>query len=263
MTVTAGKLLTSARAGYYDLRGRLALRTDRIVIDTVVEPVTDRHDRADALSGNAGLEVATALLMAPDGPTSVRELARALGRAPSTVSEILSALRRADLIDAGNTVTDTSLFLEVADRWATPRLHLARLPARDDSDLARPLRLGLDDVEHDTGWALTDSSAAALLGAPLALRSEQPIDFYVPDRTTARRAATLLGAAGSAPDAQCSVRVAPVPAVCRQRFRVAVNPTPWPVAHPLFVALDLAQDAGRGREILDAWTPDGRWRRVW
>lgn len=29
------------------------------------------------------------------------------------------------------------------------------------------------------------------------------------------------------------------------------------------VALDLAQDTGRGREILDAWTPDERWTRVW
>jgi hypothetical protein len=36
----------------------------------------------------------------------------------------------------------------------------------------------------------------------------------------------------------------------------------WPVAHPLFVALDLAQDTGRGREILDAWTPT-EGTRVW
>jgi hypothetical protein len=31
----------------------------------------------------------------------------------------------------------------------------------------------------------------------------------------------------------------------------------------VFVALDLAQDVGRGREILAAWTPDSRWSRVW
>ena len=28
-----------------------------------------------------------------------------------------------------------------------------------------------------------------------------------------------------------------------------------PTAHPLFLALDLAQDPGRGREILDQWQP--------
>jgi hypothetical protein len=44
---------------------------------------------------------------------------------------------------------------------------------------------------------------------------------------------------------------------------LATNPFEWPLAHPVFVALDLAQDTGRGREILDAWTPPERWARVW
>lgn len=37
----------------------------------------------------------------------------------------------------------------------------------------------------------------------------------------------------------------------------------WPLAQPLFVALDLAQDPGRGREILADWTPPEQWHRVW
>jgi len=37
----------------------------------------------------------------------------------------------------------------------------------------------------------------------------------------------------------------------------------WPLAQPLFVALDLAQDPGRGREILNDWTPPEPWHRVW
>lgn len=33
---------------------------------------------------------------------------------------------------------------------------------------------------------------------------------------------------------------------------------------PLFVALDLAQDhPGRGRDVLNDWTPPEPWRRVW
>jgi hypothetical protein len=34
----------------------------------------------------------------------------------------------------------------------------------------------------------------------------------------------------------------------------------WPLAHPVAVALDLAQDRARGREILDDWSPP---ERVW
>jgi hypothetical protein len=132
-----------------------------------------------------------------------------------------------------------------------------------DADLTAPLRLGLDDVAHHSGWALSDSAAAAAYGAPLAFRSDQILDFFVPDQSVIRRATTLLGVADSASHARATVRVAPVPAVVQRRVDHASSPFEWPLAHPLFVALDLAQDVGRGREILDAWTPDGRWTRVW
>lgn len=78
-----------------------------------------------------------------------------------------------------------------------------------------------------------------------------------------RRATTLLGGAESVANALATVRVAPVPSVVQQRVDPDINPGAWPPAHPLFVALDLAQDVGRGREILDAWTPEARWARVW
>jgi hypothetical protein len=58
------------------------------------------------------------------------------------------------------------------------------------------------------------------------------------------------------------LRVAPVPLATRSRIDLS-GPPKWPLAHPLFVALDLAQDIGRGREILEAWNPDERWTRVW
>jgi len=263
VTETARKLLTSGRAGYYDLRGRLVLRADRIVIDAAVEPAYERAARTSALSGKAGLEVATALLMEPECGVAVRELARRLGRSASTVSDLLAVLRRDGLIDAGNAIADTRLFWQVADRWTASPTYLTRLPSPGAASLTTPLRLGLDDIEHEAGWALTDSVAAAAFGAPVAVRSGQLLDLYVPDQVVVRRATTLLGAAGSVSDARGAVRVAPVPAVCRRRVNLDTNPTQWPLAHPLFVALDLARDVGRGREILDAWTPEGRWARVW
>jgi hypothetical protein len=36
----------------------------------------------------------------------------------------------------------------------------------------------------------------------------------------------------------------------------------WPIAHPLFVAPDLAVDPARGQEALENWFPAG-WPRAW
>lgn len=60
------------------------------------------------------------------------------------------------------------------------------------------------------------------------------------------------------------MRVAPVPIICSRRVDAAGwADQVWPLALPLFVALDLAQDPGRGREVLDGWTSDHAGRRVW
>lgn len=250
-------------AGYYDLRGHLALRSATIVIDVDVEPISSRGERTNALTGTVGLEVATALLMNPAEGAAVRGLARRLGRSASTVSEVLAALRGSDLVDGRHRVAGTELFWQVADRWPSTRADLTRLPVPGDAIVDGSLRLGLDDAEKTAGWALTDSAAAAAYGAPLAVSTGQMLDFYVPDQATARRATTLLGASPSRAQARCAIRVAPVPAACGHRIDLENNPFEWPLAHPVFVALDLAQDAGRGREVLADWTPPERWARVW
>ena len=238
-----------------------------------IRPIADRQGQGSVwcsvlvgsrlLNGTVGLEVATALLMNPTAGVAVRELARRLGRSASTVSEILAALRGAALVDERHRVEGTGLFQQVAERWAAARVYLANLPMPGDATLTRSLRLGLDDAEQTAGWALTDSAAAAVYDAPLAVSTGQPLDFYVPDMATARRAITLLGAAPSRAQARCAIRVAPVRAACSNRFDLANNPFEWPLAHPAFVALDLAQDTGRGREVLADWTPPERWVRVW
>ena len=254
--------LTSAGAGFFDMRGRLALRAHRLVIDAEVSPVAERAARTHALNGKAGLEVATAVLLDPRRRPAVRELARELNRSVSTVSDVLAALRRDDFLDAKNNLRGTQLFWQVEQRWTATRVQLASVPMPGDASVAKALRLGLDDLERP-GWALTDSAAAAAYGAPLGFRSDQVLDFFVPDQSIVRRATTLLGTAVGGQAARATVRVAPVPAVVDQRVDLDTNPVEWPLARPLFVALDLASDAGRGREILDAWTPDERWTRVW
>ena len=140
VTEAARRLLVQNRAGYYDLRGRLVLRSANVVIDADVEPVFGRAERTHALSGTAGLEVATALLMEPAAGVAVREMARRLGRSPSTVSEVLSGLRSAGLVDERHRVAGTDLFWQVADRWPAERVYLAELPApgSDAIDHAAP-----------------------------------------------------------------------------------------------------------------------------
>lgn len=263
VTEGARRVLSASGVGYLDLRGHLALRTPRLIVDTKISPIKERTERTDALAGAAGLEVATALLMEPNKSASVRELARSLSRAPSTISTVLTALRRDHLIDAKNVVTDGNLFWRVAERWTSPRTQLAALPEPDDATLPGALRFNLEDLAGAPGWALTDSAAAAAYGAPVGFRSGQVMDFLVPDQSVVRRATTLLHTAPSTAQVRATVRVAPVPRAVTQRVNPATNPFDWPLTHPLFAALDLAQDTGRGREILSNWTPGKEWTRVW
>lgn len=260
VTDGARRLLSGSGVGYLDLRGHLALRAPGLVIETEIAPLKERTQRPDALAGASGLEVATALLMEPSRPAAVRELARSLNRSPSTVSSVLSTLRAEHLIDAKNTVTGPDLFWRVVERWPAQRVQLATLPDGDDATTAHALHLGLDAPDAP-GWALTDSAAAAAYGAPIGFRAGQVMDFFVPDQSVLRRATMLLHPAQSTSDVRATIRIAPVPRAVAQRS--SSETFGWPLAHPLFVALDLAQDRGRGREILQSWTPDGEWPRVW
>lgn len=263
VTEGARRLLDASGAGYLDLRGHLALRTPNLVINTDIRPTKERPERSDALAGAAGLEVATALLMDPERSAAVRELARSLNRSPSTVSSVLAALRSEHLIDAKNTVTGTDLFWRVVERWPSRRTLLATLPDAHDRTTAHALRLGLDDAIDTPGWALTDSAAAAAYGAPIGFRTGQVMDFFVPDQSALRRATTLLHPAEATSHVRATVRIAPVPRAVTQRVPSPSGAFEWPLTHPLFVALDLAQDSGRGREILQGWEPDEEWIRVW
>ncbi|NLE79453.1 MAG: winged helix-turn-helix transcriptional regulator [Rhodococcus sp.] len=66
--------------------------------------------------------------MRPAHTVAVRELARQVGRSPSTVSDILAALRRDGLLDAHSAVAGTELFWQVAEHWPSRRVHLAAAP---------------------------------------------------------------------------------------------------------------------------------------
>jgi hypothetical protein len=58
------------------------------------------------------------------------------------------------------------------------------------------------------------------------------------------------------------VRQYPTSLVARVRRPGRPGSRGFALVHPVAVALDLAQDPGRGREILDQWTPEDC-TRVW
>lgn len=89
------------------------------------------------------------------------------------------------------------------------------------------------------------------------------LNFFVPDQSVLRRAVTLLGGVAFSAEAAATLRVPPVAAATAHRVDRANSRLGWPLVQPLFVALDLALDVGRGREILQGWTPDDGWPRVW
>jgi hypothetical protein len=248
------------------------------LLASVAEKVADDHGlrrprwtasvpppgRSAPLAGRVGVEVAALLLLNPDEPAAVRRIAGLLGRAPSSVSQVLSSMQAAALLDEQRKPTVPELFWELAARWRPSHADVQAVPSPNLGAVNEALKLGLKNIEATTGWALSDTMAAATYGAPVSVRSDHPLDFYVPDAATLRRAVTLLGVARDHDSRAATVRTAPVPMICGHRVdATSWADEVWPLAQPLFVALDLAQDPGRGREVLDGWTPGHLGHRVW
>lgn len=222
-------------------------------------PTIDFEVKSASLVSAAGIEHQLRRLSSPG-----RVDAAGVIVADRITAEARERLARGGSRRRGAQACRAGLFWELAGHWKPESRDLASLPipgpARDNA----ALHLGLDDVESTAGWALTDTVAAAVYGAPVGMRADHPRDFYVLDQSTMRRAVQVLGPAATPSSRAGRVRLAPVSSVCTRRVDATawVNEH-WPLANPLFVALDLAQDPGRGREILDGWTPRKPWHRVW
>ncbi len=234
--------------GWFDRRrGRIRLWAPGLRLDTDVAPRLGVA--APTSPGNpftpAGIEVAVWLLAHPDDSASPRALARALDISPSQVSNLLKALTAHALLRRDRRPLVPELFWALAEHWRPVRHPVASLPT--PSELAESPELRADS------WVVTDTVAAARLGAGFVVSPDYPPDLYLPDE---RSLSWLLGRTVRASDdasRAATVAVAPAGLACDPRLRLTGEP--WPAAHPVVVALDLAVDAGRGREVLDAWDP--------
>lgn len=257
----ARTLLNETNWSWLDLRGHLHLSGPGVLVDTPVTPAEEPTPPIAPFAGKVALEIACSLLLEPDRPASVRELARELRHSPSSVSVALRGLRDAHLIDANDLPLIPDLFWEVQSAWRPATTVVGRIDTLTDPAVAGPLRTGWEAPETREGWALGDDVAAAVLGAPLGVKSGTPPVFYVPDRIVAHRAGIMLGTATSWDARAAEIRVAPVPQVCTRRL-APQGGSRFPLVHPVFAAIDLAADPTRGQEVVRGWTPEVG-RRVW
>ena len=262
VTAAAQDALREAGWGWLDRRGHLLLRAKGVHIDADV-PADERPTAgtpAHTISGMAAISWAAALLMSPEDPPAMREVARRVSLSHSAIVAAAKKLKAASLVRADGRPLVPELFWALAEEWHPAPVALAELPPAGDASTYGALEVNLDD---GPGWAVAGTIGAVAWGAPLVIGSEYPPDFYVPTTAELRQATLRLGEAARFEDRACTVAVAPTPLACVERFeRQSSEWGRWRFARGLFAALDLAQDRARGAEILESWNPKD-FTRVW
>ncbi len=243
ISAEARRVLAEGRVAWLDRRGHMQLRGATVHIDADVPPlVQPEPTRVTDLFVPTGLDVGVALLLHPEQTHRTTEVATLIGRSPGRVSEILAALRDRGLVDRQGRPSIPELFDEMADAWAPSWRPLRTLP-QSEPDLFR----------------LSGTLGAVWHQAPVVATADWPAELYVEKQSELRAVLRSYGASSEMPPAG---RVA----VCPSRYGWAVpaelSHHGFAVANHIVVALDLAQDRGRGREILDGWDPEGH-VRVW
>lgn len=246
ITAEARKAIRDEGWGLFDRRGRLMIRADGVLIDVAV-PADERRTTniTKTISGAAAISYAVALLLAPESPPALREVARQSGFSNSSIFSANKRLKSDCLIQADKRPLVPELFWALAEQWRPQPIALATLPPVDD-----------------LGWIVAGTLGAVAWGAPVVVGMGYPPDFYVASPAHLRRASTNLGVASRFHDRACTVSVAPTPLVFAHRCRPDIAGPDWQFAHGLFAALDLAQDKSRGAEILSDWFP-ADFTRVW
>jgi hypothetical protein len=234
-------------------RGHLRLWYPGLRIDGTIEPriLAEPGPRARNAFTPAGLELALWLLVHPDEEASPRRLARTLGISAGQISNLLAALGANALLRRDKRPLTPELFWALVEQWRPRRHALQAWPPADSLD-APELRVG--------EWVLSDSAAGVAYGAPLVVGGGHPPDLYVPDDEVLRWVLNRSPLAVEYAQRAATVAVAPTPLVNDERLRVAAPGTVvgWTgaLAHPVVVALDLATDRARGREVVSNWDPD-------
>jgi hypothetical protein len=248
--VAARRELNDGGISWLDRRGHLRLTAPGLFVDADV-PASPRGALAPVgrapITGRSGLAAASALLLDPEEPMGVSEIARVAELNPSSITRSLTAIADAHLAErrgrGAYRALVPELFWALADVWPRDRTIVRWAGSPSDPGGA--------------SWVAGGVRAALEWGAPIVATADLPIDLYVPDERTIRRLAVQHeGGEGS------EVRLTADPNGLVTRDSFGSPSFAWPLAHPLFCALDLTSTA-RDREALEQWTPPERFTRVW
>ncbi len=247
ITAEARTILTDAGWSWLDRRGQLHLRGPGVRVDQPV-PTAGRgaaSTAGPAITGRSGITIAYWLTAHPGQSLSPNRNAPGLRLAPSTISTTVRRLAEAGLVDDTGAGVAPELFWELAAVWRSERTWLLRRPDPKQHVPIDPLA---------PSWRITGTAAAVAYGAPLASAGDGPIVLYVTGPVELSIATRRYGAA--APGSGSAVIAVPPTSLVTERDKDDVIPEidRWPAAPLVAVALDVAQDTGRGREILEQWS---------
>jgi hypothetical protein len=242
--------LNESGISWFDRRGRIRLTAPGVFVDAEV-PAAERGAAGgvvrDPIAGRSGLAASAALLLRPEDPPGVSEIARTAGLNPSSITRALASLAEAHLAErrgrGAYRPLVPELFWALADVWPRERTTIRWADPHSDPG--------------DGSWVAGGVRGALEWGAPLVATADYPIDLYVPDDQTIRRVVVQhRGGEGS------GVRLVADPTGFISGHGYAAPAFAWPLAAPLFCALDLTATS-RDREALEQWTPPEQFTRVW
>jgi len=248
--------LEQASWGWLERAGHLRLIAGGFHVDREIDPLlAPEVQPRNPLRRESGLAVAIELLerkasTLPGTPwnVTVREVAAASGVSVGSAHRAIAELTELALLDEDG-APRSSLFWAAAREWQVQWLPLSKQPEPDVSEtVQRLLRFRLEDLD-EAGWAAAGDGAAAAYGAPIV--TEGPPRLLVPDRRALTWALRTFGEATDERSASAFVAVAPTAASVRRRH----PRSPWPLARPIVIAIELASSGPRGREALEQW-PD-------
>jgi len=227
--------------GWLDRRGHLRIWAPKVKIELPFDAgsVGPRLRR----SGDVRLEVALWALTHPGEKLAVRRVARGIERSQAQVSTVVSAWVEDGLVDRDRIADDAGLLWSLVDWW--PRDGWIRA---SDDDLRQA---------NATEWAVDVSDQLAVeQGAQIGIGADTAAGHrYIGDPAAWKRLHRLVTGRD---DHSSSTPPPPQP-----RHRCRPSPTRWlphlgDEVHPIVIALRLAADGQRGREIVETWGVEER-----
>jgi DNA-binding Lrp family transcriptional regulator len=256
ITEDARAVLRKSQIAFLDERGHVSIRRAPLIIEAAFQLKKSPTPRASRPLDGIGLDVAM-WLMHTSEPMGVRAIARQIGRTASSVSDALRRLVHEGLVTTDHEPVLPELFEMAVEAWryrSSARVRVTRDPRTTaNADL---LETHLDDPAGP-GWAHLGGTAERAWEVPGIERFGDELQLMVPDLTAFDLGSAVLRPAGPV-SSQFELVVAPV--AWLSRHRVVKKGTV--VIPAIAIALELAMDPARGRELLAGWNPEGA-RRVW